>query len=144
MPRQSYRARYREKLWNACCVDSDGRPAPQPDCNICHLPVYPGDSWDESHDGAPKALGGRTVGVAHHQCNIEHGSAVVVPMVAKAKRQHRRHIGVAGPGMGPRPLPGGKRSNLKKTMGGGVIRRPKRFEVHHAAMARRYFAERGI
>ena len=99
MPRNSsYRARYRERVWRASCVDCDGRHTIYPYCNLCGQPVRPGDLWDVSHEGAPAALGGRKVGVAHRACNQHHNHTEVTPMVAKAKRQHRRHIGASGPG----------------------------------------------
>lgn len=65
-----------------------------PICNLCDTPVQIGQPWDESHIGAPAALGGDTVGIAHRKCNRDHGAKVVTPFVAKAKRMRRRHIGV--------------------------------------------------
>jgi hypothetical protein len=111
-------AKYRELLWLAC-LDDLGRVH----CNLCGLPVEAGSRWHDSHVGAPKALGGRTVGVAHDTCNLEHGSQVVTPMVAKAKRQFRKHNGITGPGLGKRPMPGGRRSKWKKKMDGSVVLR---------------------
>lgn len=142
MPRQSYRARYRERLFNACCVDLDGRSSPHPYCNLCHQPVLPGDAWDVSHSGAPKANGGKSVGVAHRNCNQRDGHENVTPMVAKAKRQRRRHTGVTGPGLGPQPMRCGKRSALSRTFSHGVVPRRNHAAKHRIAMAQRYFTER--
>jgi hypothetical protein len=110
--------RYRELLWIACRTDSGAVH-----CNLCSMEVIPGDDWDESHLGAPSALAGRTVGIAHRACNRRHGAEVVTPAVAKAKRQHRNHVGITGPGLSRNPLPGGRRSKYKKKMNGEVVLR---------------------
>jgi hypothetical protein len=134
----------REKLWNASCFDSDGNPAPQPDCNLCHLPVFPGDDWDESHVPVPKALGGKATGVAHRLCNRRHNNLDVTPRVAKAKRQHRKHVGIDGPGLGKKPMRFGRRDALKKTFSNGIVPRETHAQVHMRFLARRYGMERGI
>jgi hypothetical protein len=126
-------SRYRECLWLKC-QDASGRVW----CNLCGLEVASGSAWDESHIGAPRALKGRTVGIAHRLCNREHGRKVVVPMVAKAKRQWRNHNGITGPGLGCHPLPAGRRSGVSKKISGEVIARQSQSEKHRAAMAKRY------
>jgi hypothetical protein len=65
-----------------------------PRCNICGEFVLPGQAWDESHEGAPHALGGTRTGIAHRRCNRDHGAQVVTPMVAKAKRLYDKHRGI--------------------------------------------------
>jgi hypothetical protein len=130
-------ARYRERIWNTSCVDCDGKASPQPNCNLCGLPVFPGDAWQISHVGAPAALGGIDVGVAHFLCNQRHGQQVVRPMVAKAKRMRRRHIGAVSPGLTPDRLPGGRRSPLSKTFRRGVVVRQTQIEKHWATLAAR-------
>jgi hypothetical protein len=65
-----------------------------PTCNICPFLVLPWHAWDVSHEGAPHALGGTKVGIAHRRCNRIHGAKVVTPMVAKAKRQYDKHRGI--------------------------------------------------
>jgi hypothetical protein len=125
--------KYREMLWLAC-LDDMGKVI----CNLCGMPVRCGDDWDESHIGAPAALGGRTVGIAHRRCNQQDGHDNVTPRVAKAKRQKRKHLGIAGPGLSDTPMPGGKRSKLKKTIRGRVVPRQSQSELYKAAMARLY------
>lgn len=108
----------REALYDRC---RDGLPHPL--CNLCRIPVLPGDAWDESHYPIPKSLGGTEVGIAHARCNRDHGAKVVTPLVAKVKRIRQRHIGAKVKGSGYRPLPCGKRSPWKKKINGEVVRR---------------------
>jgi hypothetical protein len=110
-----------------------------PICNLCDLPVMPGQAWDESHVGAPKSLGGTSTGIAHRRCNHEHGAAVVTPMVAKAKRNRRKHVGIAGVGLGRHPLPAGVRTKITKTMLRGVQPRLTLSERLDALRKRRGF-----
>lgn len=137
MTRRPYSARERERVWSACCIDAQGRVSFCPTCNICGLPVRPGDDWDISHVGAPAALGGTSVGVAHRKHNREHGAKTVTPMVAKAKRQQRRHLGITGPGLSSRPLPGGRNSGAKKTFANGVVERKSQAELYRETMQKR-------
>lgn len=60
------------------------------------------------------------VGVAHGPCNTKHGQKVVTPMVAKAKRTYRKHIGAH---MSQKPMDGSRDSKWKKKMDGTVERR---------------------
>lgn len=108
----------REALYDRC---RDGLPYPL--CNLCGLPVYPGDSWDESHFPVPKSLGGTETGIAHMRCNRDHGAKIVTPMVAKVKRVRRMHIGAKKHGSGYRPFPFGQRSRWKKKINGEVVER---------------------
>lgn len=90
-------------------------------CNLCGLPVYKTDAWDESHDpGRAKAFGGKVTGIAHRACNRRHGAEVVTPAVAKANAQRRFDQGIDGPGLGRNPLPAGRRSGLSRSMAGRV------------------------
>jgi hypothetical protein len=123
----------RELLWLACLNDCG-----QVICNLCGGSVRCNEAWNESHVGAPKALGGTTVGIAHRKCNRDHGAKVVTPAVAKAKRIARKHLGIKGAGLGSRPMPGGRRSKQSKTMQNGIVTRQSQAEKHQAAMARRY------
>jgi hypothetical protein len=111
-------ARQREALFERCCGGNE-----YPLCNLCELPILPGQDWDESHIGAPAALGGRTTGVAHRRCNRQHGSDVVTPMVAKVKRIRRKHLGIETPGMGKRRMAAGRNSRISKTMRHGIVPR---------------------
>lgn len=119
----------REKLWDR---ESQGRDHCV--CNLCGLPVRKGDAWDESHEGAPAALGGRRTGVAHRRCNREHGARIVTPMVAKAKRTRQKHIGAW---RSARPLPGGRGSRVSKKMDGSVVRRMTQGEKLRETLERR-------
>jgi len=125
--------RRREQVWNAS-KGSSGLVF----CNICGGTVIPGDHWDISHVGAPAALGGSSVGVAHRACNRKDGAKEVTPFVAKAKRLWRNYFGISGPGLGAKPLPAGRHSKMKKKLTGEVVERRSQIELHHDAMARRY------
>lgn len=74
------------------------------------------------HEGAPDALGGKVVGIAHKRCNWLHGIKVITPMVAKAKREYDGHRGIK---VSRNPLPGGKDDplNRKRTVNGRVVDR---------------------
>lgn len=91
-----------------------------PACNLCPHPILPGQLWDESHVGAPKALGGTDVGIAHRRCNRIHGAQVVVPMVAKAKRTDDKFRDIK---RSRNPLPGGRDDRIKRTLSGMLIDR---------------------
>jgi hypothetical protein len=80
-----FNSKRREALWQSECLRSAkaGRGR-LPICNICDLPVAETDAWDGSHHPArPKVFGGRSVGIAHHRCNLEHGARVVTPARAR-------------------------------------------------------------
>ena len=109
-----------------------------PICVHCHQPVT-GKGWDESHVGAPAALGGTQVGVGHRICNQLDNNLNVTPMVARVKRVRLRHLGITGPGLGRHPLPGGVRSAVSKTMRHGVQPRSSLGERLTALRARRWF-----
>lgn len=111
----------REDLWAREKLHAylNGR-GDHPICNICDEPVTPDQAWDESHEGAPKALGGKSVGVGHRKCNRDHGAQVVTLMVSKAKRGHKKFVGILGPGLGKFPMQGGRRSRVSKTMRNGL------------------------
>lgn len=131
--------KYRELLWRACCLGADGLPATDGTvtCNLCQLPVQPGSDWDESHGPIPKAFGGAAVWIAHRRCNREHGAQVVTPMIAKAKRQERKHVGITRPGLGKTPLPCGRNTGFKKTMRHGVVKRMSQSAMHREMVAKR-------
>jgi hypothetical protein len=112
-----------------------------PICVHCDLPVTPGQAWDEAHIGTPRALGGKSTGVGHRRCNHIDNNLVVTPLVAKAKRVRRRHLGIAGPGLGRHPLPGGTRSTVRKTVRGEVVPRVSLGERLERLRAKRFFFE---
>ncbi|HEY7298569.1 MAG TPA: hypothetical protein VH684_11590 [Xanthobacteraceae bacterium] len=107
-------------------------------CNICDNPVFRADAWHVSHTPSrPRAFGGGCTGIAHAICNLEHAARIEAPRRAKTDRVGLRHIGAAGPGLGKRPMPAGKRSRLTKTFRNGVQPRLTHAEKHAAFLARR-------
>lgn len=95
-----------------------------PDCNLCHLPIRPGEQWDESHVGRPAAFGGTDSSVGHRRCNRKHGAEVVTPMVAKAKRTGDKFLDIK---RSRRPMQGGRDDKLKKKLDGSVVVRNNEF-----------------
>lgn len=120
-----------------------------PICNICDKPVDANEPWHESHlpwRGAPAHL--RSVGIAHKDCNLEHGRKVVVPAVAQSNRLHKREQRLhafAGSGRQPTTfsgsgrhrMPGGINSPQSRSMRGRVVRRLSRAEKQAAFVAKR-------
>jgi hypothetical protein len=114
----------REALYDRCRGDDEF-----PTCNIpgCGRPVGTGEAWVESHFPVPHALGGTETGIAHARCNKLYAEQVEVPAIAKCDRVRRRHIGAHVPRF---PLPCGRHSKFKRTIGGRVVaREPKPAEA---------------
>lgn len=92
-------------------------------CHLCNMKVVPGEDWDVSHD-IPLEAGGKDDEsnwfVAHRKCHRVHTSTVDMPLIAKVKRVHQRHVGAK---QSKTPLPGGRHSKWKKRMDGTVVRR---------------------
>lgn len=107
-----------------------------PVCLHCGLPVLAGiDAFDIAHaPERPHCLGGETVGVAHRACNRRDGAQNVTPMFAKVTRVQQRHIGARGPGLGPRPMAGGRFDAISKTFRHGVVPRLSAAERHAIAL----------
>lgn len=136
--RHRFNSKKRDALWSRECLAAHLAGRGQlPICNLCDMPVTIGQTWDESHDGTPKAFGGKSTGIAHHRCNHQHGAQIVAPAAAKAKRVRRKHIGVTGLGLGRCPMRAGRRSDVTKTMRHGLQPRLTQSEKHAATMARR-------
>lgn len=114
--RRSLSSTAREALYDRCRGENAF-----PTCNICGLPVDgTREAWDESHDpdGPPHALNGNNdTGIAHRDCNRRHGAEVVVPLMAKVKRNRQKNIGAFRTRT---PMACGRASRLSKSMGGGV------------------------
>ncbi len=113
----------RERLWNSCrAVDAKGTLEDYPRCNIpgCGAFVTPGQRWAESHYPVMKTNGGTITGVAHARCNFLFWCDVEAPILARAKRARRRHIGAH---VSQHPLPGGRGDPRKRTMAGRVVDR---------------------
>lgn len=76
-------------------------------CHICGLPIQAGEKWEWSHP-RPLALGGEdtveNAAPAHFKCHRALTAKEDIPRIAKAKRQHARHIGAKAPTA--RPLKG--------------------------------------
>lgn len=136
---QRYRfgTKRRDALWAGACWEAhaNGRGV-DPICNLCDQPVRPGEAWDESHVGAPKALGGKRVGVGHRSCNQLDNNKRVTPMVARAKRLAAIAAGRKGPGLGRFPMRAGRFSSQTKTFAHGVQPR-LRLPQKHARMLER-------
>jgi hypothetical protein len=117
MKRKRLSPKAREALW-----DANQRPdGSGGQCCYCDLPIVPGQAWEVAHDPVPHAFGGTTLAIAHKRpCHAEVTASQTVPTVAKAARQRRQHIGAQRPGMGSRPLPGGRDTKWKAKIGGGM------------------------
>lgn len=117
-----FSSRKRDDLWSRECMASHSAGRGRlPICNLCDEPVTADQAWDESHHPAqPRVFGGKSVGIAHHDCNHRHGFIVVKPQVDKCNRVRRRHLGITGPGLGRYPMKAGRRSRVTKTMRHGL------------------------
>jgi len=92
-------------------------------CHMCNMKVVPGQDWDVSHE-IPLEAGGKDDDsnwlVAHRSCHRQHTAKVDMPIIAKVKRIHQRHIGALKP---KGTIPGSKNSKWKRKMDGTVVRR---------------------
>lgn len=130
MTRRRLSTRERQTLWDCECAKTGSFPQ----CNLCLLPVRPGQAWEESHFPIPYALGGKEIAIAHKRCNHQHGAKIVTPMVAKTKRVRIRHIGAY---RSSRPLPCGRDSRLSKKISGEIVPRLTLAEKLEAMRAKR-------
>jgi hypothetical protein len=126
----------RERVWNARLIHGDPAQEPFVLCNLCRMPVDPGEAWDISHIGVPAAHDGQTVGIAHRACNHADNHVNVIPFVAKTKRMYRNHHGIDEPGLTPQALPFGRKSKLRKKLNGEIVPRRSGNQQHHDLMAR--------
>jgi len=69
-------------------------------CHICHGIIQVGEKWEWSHP-RPLALGGEDTlensAPAHFACHRALTANEDIPRIARAKRQHARHIGAKAP-----------------------------------------------
>ena len=119
-PRHRLTTTQRRALYESAVESARAAGREHPACNLCPHPILPGQAWDESHVGAPHALGGTDVGIAHRRCNRIHGAQVVTPMVAKAKRTGDKFRDIK---RSRNPIAGGRDDPRKRTMGGQVVDR---------------------
>lgn len=132
-------SRHRERLWSQEEFKShQAARGRYPICVHCDLPVTPGQDWDEAHVVVPKCFGGKSKGIAHRRCNQLDNHLVVTPAAAKANEVRKRHLGIKGPGLGPKPMRCGRRTDQTKTFNNGVQRRRTLAEKHRDFLARRY------
>lgn len=115
MRRQRLSTKAREELYDAARGDLE-----HPPCNLCSLPVRPGERWHESHWPIPHALDGKAVGVAHAKCNLFRAHKVETPLIAHVKRARQKHIGAFRSRF---QLPGGRDDPRRKTIRGQVVDR---------------------
>lgn len=95
-------------------------------CCLCPDPIRPGiDRWEEHHTPIPHCWGGEESELAHKRCHRIETSTVTAPMLAKSRHQVDKATDVKAPGLGPCPLPGGRRAGdpRKKKMNGQVVDR---------------------
>ena len=87
------------------------------------MKVVPGEDWDVSHD-IPLEVGGKDDAsnwfVAHRKCHRVHTSTVDMPLIAKVKRIHQKHVGAK---KSRSPMPLGRGSKFKRKMDGTIVRR---------------------
>lgn len=92
-----------------------------PLCNLCSMPIHPGQDWDESHSKhKPRWLGGPVEGLAHRRCNRRHNNQYDTPLFHKSNRIRQKHIRAWRPRT---QLPGGRDDPRKRTMAGEVVDR---------------------
>jgi hypothetical protein len=112
----------REKLYDAEAAKAKAAGLGElPICNICTTPVDGRrQRWHESHDPLiPKHMNGEVTGIAHEGCNLKHNNEHDTPLYWKNRRVRQRFIGAKV--ASGRPLPGGRRSFLKKKVNGQVV-----------------------
>lgn len=112
-----------------------------PICVHCDQPVMTDQAWDVAHVTIPRSFGGKSVGCGHRKCNQQDNNIVVTPMASKAERVRKFNCGITGPGLGPAPMQGGRRSLLTKTMSHGVKPRRSSSQRHREFLRARYFVD---
>jgi 5-methylcytosine-specific restriction protein A len=132
--RRTFSAETKRLAWKRCnhqCQNCTAQVTGAGDIEFDH--VVP---WELSHDSS---LG--NCQILCLTCHDDKTAGRDVPAIAKADRAADFHIGVKGPGRGPRPMPGGTRSAISKSMGGAVVPRRSQAEKYRALMLRLYGSE---
>lgn len=113
----------------------------RPNGNRCAMPLTPGnriydhaDPWHFSRDSSPA-----NCQVICVRCDREKTPQDQTD-IAKVRAVTDKHLGIKGPGLGPRPMPGGKRakSHLKRKIGGGTAPRTTQVAEHARVMVGRF------
>lgn len=120
----------REVLWDTEAAKAlAAKRGPYPICNICDLPVTPGQNWHDSHNKYwPRAVGGQRDGIAHAKCNLRHNNLHDTPLVAKVKRQRQSYIHAKV--SNSRPLAGTIASGIRKPLNGPPVWRDSGRPLH--------------
>jgi 5-methylcytosine-specific restriction enzyme A len=71
-------------------------------------------------------------------CHLKKTAGYDIPVIAKVTRIADKRIGIK---RASKKLPAGRASGISKKLNGEVVRRPERYESHHAAMANRQIGE---
>ena len=91
-------------------------------CHLCSRKIAPGEAWEVEHR-KPLALGGtndpENLSPAHVDCHAGKSRAEI-KIIRKADRQMKKAVDRP---VSRTPMPGGRKSNWKKTMSGKVIAR---------------------
>lgn len=118
--RRRLTANQREQLYESEAAKSIAAARGEfPLCNICNLPVTPGQTWDESHQKhKPRWLGGEVEGIAHTKCNRSWNNQHDTPLYAKNERVRKRFLDIK---RSRQSLIGSRDSNIKIRMNGPPV-----------------------
>ena len=112
----------RRALYESACEAAKAAGREHPACNLCPLPILPGQDWDESHDPQkPRWLCDEPASaIAHRRCNRIWNNRHDTPLYAKNEREREKFLDIK---RSRTPLPGGREDPRKRTMAGAVVDR---------------------